>query len=661
MGTSLTAIIVNDDLIRALGNTLIHSLWQGVLLAAAGAVIIVCTKKQRAAVRYNLLIAALLTFTLSVLITFAVQLQPAPRGNVVLMAGHANVTVVNADPMPGVISIDPNAGQSLGDKLMEFLNAHCNTIVLIWFLILCIKSIRLAVGGYEIYLLKRTKLSPVNEHWDQRVQQLAERLKVKQAVAFVESGLAKAPMVIGHLKPLILIPIGFINALPASEVEAILIHELAHIRRRDYLVNLLQSFMEVVFFFNPAVMWISQLIKAERENCCDDIAISEAGSKANYIQALLSCQEYQLAAPGLSMAMAKNKGDLLNRVKRIVNNNNQSLNVVEKTLLTVCLVTAGLLTVAFSAKDVAKKPAAIAKQQNEHRLDLTIARVANGENAKGVNGSTATVIANGTNDSLLSGSAVQITPTPQMVVQSNIKSVQADTAMSTKALIYNPADFGDGTTMHVSDSKSGKPVDSYLFKRAGVLYQVFVNEGKASTLYVNGKPAPVGAYKDKIKGLLKEFDQLAGAKPPVPVVAPVANTAMVSVAPVAANVGRPATAVSSIKGTPEIALKAPAAPGVAVIAAPAPPAVVATPPVPPAAPTGFVSSGTGGGPDFDSIVDMLAERGYIKDKNNIDFAITNKSLKINGVEQSATLHKELIGKFIKTPGDQISWSYSRHK
>jgi bla regulator protein BlaR1 len=80
-------------------------------------------------------------------------------------------------------------------------------------------------------------------------------------------------MVIGNLKPVILMPIGLLTALTTEEVEAILMHELAHIKRRDYLVNLLQSLMEIVFFFNPAVLWISQLIKAERENCCDDLAL----------------------------------------------------------------------------------------------------------------------------------------------------------------------------------------------------------------------------------------------------------------------------------------------------------------------------------------------------------------------------------------------------
>jgi beta-lactamase regulating signal transducer with metallopeptidase domain len=85
-----------------------------------------------------------------------------------------------------------------------------------------------------------------------------------------------------------------LTTLPASEIEAILLHELAHIRRRDYLVNLLQSFSDIIFFFNPAVLWLSSLIRDERENCCDDIAIGEVKNKKQFIHALLSFQEYNL-------------------------------------------------------------------------------------------------------------------------------------------------------------------------------------------------------------------------------------------------------------------------------------------------------------------------------------------------------------------------------
>src|ERR1700749_4616836 len=119
--------------------------------------------------------------------------------------------------------------------------------------------------------------------WNERMQQLAALMGIRQTISLLESGIAKVPMVIGHLKPVILIPIGLLTALSAEEVEAILVHELAHIKRRDYLVNMLQSLMEIIFFFNPAVLWISQLIKTERENCCDDMVVEQSSNRISYI------------------------------------------------------------------------------------------------------------------------------------------------------------------------------------------------------------------------------------------------------------------------------------------------------------------------------------------------------------------------------------------
>ncbi|MEO6630246.1 MAG: M56 family metallopeptidase, partial [Mucilaginibacter sp.] len=295
MELSATGSLLSSQLIKALGNTLMHSLWQGVLLAVVGGLIVVFTKKQSAAVRYNLLISALLLFTCGVVITFLGQLQSLQNARPVFV-NASNLTVVNVPVVQQqgpVFFAGDVAKPGIGAMLIDNLNEHSNTIVLIWFLIICAKSIKLAAGVYEVHQLKNTKIKALDKYWTDRLAQLSAQLKIKQVIGIVESGIAKVPMVIGHFTPLILIPVGFINALSVDEVEAILVHELAHIRRRDYLVNLLQSFMEIVFFFNPAVIWISQLIKAERENCCDDIALEQAGSKFGYIQALLSCQEYQ--------------------------------------------------------------------------------------------------------------------------------------------------------------------------------------------------------------------------------------------------------------------------------------------------------------------------------------------------------------------------------
>jgi bla regulator protein BlaR1 len=359
---------MSDHIIKALCNTLLHSLWQGIILAVVTGAIIIFTKRSSAAFRYNSLVGALTLFALGVTVTFIGQLQkPAakstsyystgsPTGIIQASAAHATST-----PPPPATAAAPIAQRTgtgmITEKVIGFFNTHYTTIVLIWFLIICAKSVQMAVGLRSVSHLKRTNVSRVGEDWENRLLLLAEQLNIQQAIRLMESGIAKVPMVVGHLKPVILIPIGLINSLTATEVEAILIHELAHIRRRDYLVNLLQSLMEIVFFFNPAVLWISQLIRTERENCCDDLTIAQSRNKESYIRAMVSCEEYKAggaagaAGAGYAMAFPGAKNTLLFRVTRIVHNRNYSLSLFEKTILAVCLVVTGLGISAFTARE----------------------------------------------------------------------------------------------------------------------------------------------------------------------------------------------------------------------------------------------------------------------------------------------------------------------
>lgn len=342
--------------VKALCNTLVHSLWQGLLLAAVAGLIVICTRKSTPTRRYNLLIASLVLFTCTITYTFIIQLQEVQvYRTMVFIKPHqlgdntADVHIKISTPAFTQIS------RVNGYQLISFLNEHAYTIVLVWFLIVFARSLQLITGLHSLYYMRRRNIFTVDEAWQNRVKELAQQLGIKQLVHIAESGIAKVPMVIGHLKPLILIPVGLMTALSADEIEAILVHELAHIRRRDYLVNLLISLMEIIFFFNPAVLWISSLIKTERENCCDDIAVTQTSSKVNYIRALVSCQEYQLSAPAYAMAFSGRKNHLMGRVKRMVSNSNQSLNMMEKSLLALCLVVAGLFTTAFSNADKINK------------------------------------------------------------------------------------------------------------------------------------------------------------------------------------------------------------------------------------------------------------------------------------------------------------------
>ena len=343
--------VFTDQLIGAICNTLVYSLWQGLLLAALAGFIVLATRKTSSVLRYNLLIAALMLFVIGSAATFIMQLSHIESvvGGVLPVAGGLGAAVV----APTVVMHE--AGSSnivLG--VLDYLNGYHNTIVLIWFMIICAKSIQLCVGLYSTYRLKNTYTTPIGGFWSERMQQLAALSGIRQTVAFLESGIAKVPMVIGHLKPVVLIPVGLLTALSAEEVEAVIIHELAHIKRRDYLVNLLQGLVEIVFFFNPAVLWISQLIKTERENCCDDLVLAQNSNKVDYIRALISCEEYQAAMPQYAMAFA-GKNTLLSRVKRLAESRNQSLNLFERTLFAICLVVSGLCMSAFAAKEDIKR------------------------------------------------------------------------------------------------------------------------------------------------------------------------------------------------------------------------------------------------------------------------------------------------------------------
>jgi beta-lactamase regulating signal transducer with metallopeptidase domain len=362
METSTTNTFLSDHIVKALCNTLMHSLWQGILLALITGAIIILTRKASAAFRYNLLIGALTLFAFGVTATFIWRLQKPVTHDSSYRSTTSHTTAIQttaaqvistgpaseeaADPIA-----QPTATGNMTETVIGYFNTHANTIVLIWFLFICARSVQMAVGLHSVSHLKRTNVFEVSKDWEDRLLQLAQQLHIQQAIRLMESGIAKAPMVVGYLKPAILIPIGLINSLTTNEVEAILTHELAHIRRRDYLVNLLQCFMEIVFFFNPAVLWISQLIKTERENCCDDLAIAQGRNKESYIRALVSCEEYKAAGAAYVMAFPGAKNTLLHRVSRMVGNRNYSLSMFEKTILAFCLVVMGLGISAFTARE----------------------------------------------------------------------------------------------------------------------------------------------------------------------------------------------------------------------------------------------------------------------------------------------------------------------
>lgn len=337
-------LLFADKLVQSLCWTLVHSLWLGLVIAVMAGVIIIGTRKSTPLLRYNLLALTLVLFLSAMCFIFFRQWNNGISTETQILQSRQPAQMDKA--LNTFVTSDATSNRIYG--IITFLNEHASTIVLVWMLIMAIRSVSLIRGLYGIHQLARRQLSTPGEYWIQRITGLSMELGIRQRVRFFQSGLAKVPVVLGHIKPVILFPIGLLASIPPSEVEAILLHELAHIRRRDYLVNMLQNLVEIFFFFNPAILWISALVRQERENCCDDLAISRTNNKRNYINALLSFQEFNLANQPLATALTGRKHSLLQRVKRIIYSHNPTLNAMEKITLVVSIAVIGFFALAFS-------------------------------------------------------------------------------------------------------------------------------------------------------------------------------------------------------------------------------------------------------------------------------------------------------------------------
>lgn len=337
----------------ALGWTVVHALWQGSLIALLLAVVLSVLRKQRAHIRYIVAVCAQMLMLACGLITFSLLLESPET-----ISASKEIMLFQRAEIPEAIHTPVKSDwYHLITVLSDFLNQHIGRITFIWLLGVGLFSLRLlGAWVYTRRLVYRTVL-PVSKEWQQRFRHLKSAMHITPAVQLLESTLAKTPMVIGHFKPIILFPIGLLTSLPPAQIEALLAHELAHIRRRDYLVNLLLSVLETLFFFHPAVWWIGSIVRREREYCCDEIAVQTAGSSITFAKALAAISTQQLKPQSLAMAAAGKPKEVLHRVKRILleQPSNQS-EIMEKTIATLLIV--GSVCFFFLRADAARTTAA---------------------------------------------------------------------------------------------------------------------------------------------------------------------------------------------------------------------------------------------------------------------------------------------------------------
>ncbi|MGG7666128.1 M56 family metallopeptidase [Dyadobacter sp. BHUBP1] len=332
--------------VSAFGWTLIHSIWQGTLLMLVAVAAFYFLRKKSANMHYLAGVGFLFAQVIASVGTF-IYYYSKTTSAVSNVKALARYTALSTSRTWAEVSRD----LPITFKIQMWLTAHLHELVICWLIGSGILLLRFAGGWVFTERLRINAKIVMDKEWRARFGVIIAKMNISKAVEFRETAKVLTPMVIGTFSPVVLIPVGLLSGFSTAQVEAILAHELAHIRRNDYLINMLQSFVEVIFFFHPAIWWLSEKVRAEREHCCDDIALAVCGDKMSLAHALVKVAEWQ-ATPGLAMAFASKKPLLLHRVQRVLGLNPKPVRTFSS--LPAMIFAIGLV-IGISAYAVAQK------------------------------------------------------------------------------------------------------------------------------------------------------------------------------------------------------------------------------------------------------------------------------------------------------------------
>jgi beta-lactamase regulating signal transducer with metallopeptidase domain len=309
---------------QAVAWALLQFVWQGAVIGIITAVALAALHRSAPDVRY--VVAAIgLSLMLTMPAVTAMQAwRAAERTGVQAWAGSlstgaiANVDTFEARPATVTVTTMPEPAAPFAavprTPTLDW-NSLLSLMLLGWVCGVAILTLRLMSGWMWVRRMKRRGTTPASIVVQEIAARIARNLHISRTVTYLQSTLVEVPTVVGWLKPVVLVPVGALAALTPAQLEAIIAHELAHIRRHDYLVNLLQTLVETLLFYHPAVWWLSHRIRIERENCCDDLAVSLCGDAVTYARALADLEELRSRR---GFALAASGGSLLLRVRRLL-------------------------------------------------------------------------------------------------------------------------------------------------------------------------------------------------------------------------------------------------------------------------------------------------------------------------------------------------------
>ncbi|MEO0472838.1 MAG: M56 family metallopeptidase, partial [Bacteroidota bacterium] len=323
-------------IVEALGWTLLHAVWQIALIAMLLRIVLWIVPRERAVLRYHAALSALVLIVGWSGFEFTTQYQT-------FQAQQAHQAATTGERLEiDLAQLAGNFLQTGSDEALELsslIKPYLPIAVVIWLLGILFMTTRLLGGQWLLYQWRRRRSEAVSDHWQRKLDRYARRIGLKKHIQMLQADWVREPITFGHVKPVILVPVGMLTGMAPEQVEAILWHELAHIRRADFLVNWLQSWVEVLFFFHPLVWWISASVRESREHCCDDLAVRHCRDPWLYAEALTrlpaSVQQFK---PSLAMSAKGNLDSVKNRIVRLISVDNRPTPILKVVLCSMVLL-----------------------------------------------------------------------------------------------------------------------------------------------------------------------------------------------------------------------------------------------------------------------------------------------------------------------------------
>ncbi len=354
-----TFLPFTTELVTALGWAILHSFWQALVVFACLRIVLKLWPDARSSTKYNLSFLSLAGIFAWFVITLYQQLAAVKE-----MHELVRLTADGGPALPVQVPVVYESQQEL-TWMFPQLEMWFPVLVGLYVAGVGVLCIKLIADLAQLQQIRKRQVLPVDTAWEHYLDKLKLQLCIPRQVKLLISQYVQVPVMIGFLKPVILVPVALFNNLSAEQLEAILLHELAHIKRNDYILNIFQSIVETTLFFNPFVWWISKYIRLEREHCCDDMVIAHTTQPLHYAKALVALEEYRFTTNSMAMAAADDKQHLFYRIKRIMEMKTTHLNYSQK-FMAVLIIAVGLSAIAWitpSAEDKTSiaSPAANAK------------------------------------------------------------------------------------------------------------------------------------------------------------------------------------------------------------------------------------------------------------------------------------------------------------